>query len=63
MSADALPGETDAHDLYVRLALMARSLGQPDIAAIYDEIAKDEADHYHKINYIILPKLFERTSR
>ena len=46
MSLDALPGELQANDLYLRLTEIARDLEQEDLAAKYDEIAKDEADHY-----------------
>ena len=55
MSLSALPGELEANNLYVTLAKMARELGLEDLAAKYDEIAKDETDHYRIISNEILP--------
>jgi len=60
MSLGALPGELEANNLYVRLAKMARELGLEDLAAKYDEIAKDEADHYRIISTEILPAIQAR---
>ena len=60
MSMDALPGEQEANNLYVRLAKMARELGQEDLATKYDEIAKDEADHHRIIRNEILPAIQAR---
>lgn len=57
MSQDALPGELKANNLYLRLAEIARDLGHEDLAAKYEEIAKDEADHYRIISNEILPAI------
>jgi len=57
MSKDALPGELDANSLYIRLARMARELGHEDLAVKYDEIAKDERDHYRIISNEIVPAI------
>ena len=57
MSIDALPGEVEANNLCLRLSEKSRELGREDIAAKYDEIAKDEADHYHIIRDEILPAI------
>ena len=57
MSLDALPGELDANSLYIKLAKMARELGQEYLAAKYDEIAKDERDHYRIIDNEIIPAI------
>jgi rubrerythrin len=61
-TADAIPSERDAHDLYVRLASIARELNQPpEIAAKFEEIAVDEADHLRIIRDEILPAIRARS--
>jgi rubrerythrin len=60
MSVDALPGETDAYDLYTKLAWMARMLGQEDLAIKYAAIASDEMDHYRIIRNEIIPAIASR---
>ena len=59
-TADALPAETDAKFLYMRLSTLARDLGLPDVTNKFDEIAKDEEDHYRIIKEELLPVIHSR---